>query len=68
MAKASKSQARYQDHPKGNDCCKDCTMFRSPQSCTAVEGAVKPSGWCSYFDKAEQSGKSPAGWRNKLGE
>ncbi len=65
MAKSSKATARYQDSPKGAKCCRDCAMFKAPSSCTSVEGPVKPTGWCSYF---EAKTAKPSTWRNQLGD
>ena len=41
------------DYRKGTDTeqCSQCSMFRSPSSCTLVEGEIKPDGVCDYFDR-----------------
>jgi hypothetical protein len=64
--KSSKVEANYRDRPSGANSCAVCTMFRPPSSCTAVEGAVQPTGWCRYFEA--KTGKSSTPWRNKLGD
>lgn len=53
---ASKEYAQYQPHPKGEQQCSLCTMFRAPESCTLVDGKISPKGWCRYFEakKGEQ--------------
>jgi len=52
MAKATHAQARYQHHPKGEDCCELCTMYRPPASCTAVVGPIEARGYCNYFKRS----------------
>jgi hypothetical protein len=52
--KDSKQEANYQDSPKGDEYCEDCTMWREPNGCTAVEGKISPKGWCSYFEEKEE--------------
>lgn len=53
--KVTKTRALYQYHPKGNDKCSTCTMFRKSisirgfDSCTKVEGVINPSGWCKFY-------------------
>ena len=51
MAKASKQEAHYRDYPNGKERCHVCDMFRPPQSCTAVAGAISDRGWCRYFER-----------------
>lgn len=36
-----------------DECCKKCTMFRPPSSCTLVEGKIKPTGLCDYFKRKQ---------------
>lgn len=48
--KASKEQAHYRDGtPKEH--CGRCSMFRPPKSCTAVDGVIRYSGVCDYFEQ-----------------
>lgn len=48
--KSTKKEANYR---VGNQYkhCADCTMFRQPNACTAVEGNISPSGLCDYFKR-----------------
>lgn len=48
--KLSKAYAKYRDNPNGQQCCRKCTMFRQPQSCTTVNGKILPTGWCTYYE------------------
>jgi hypothetical protein len=48
--KKNKISVKYQDHPKKNNYCKLCTMFKSPNQCTAVIGNVNPMGWCNIYE------------------
>jgi hypothetical protein len=48
MAKVSKQEASYGGgNPMRN--CGICTMYRTPDSCSAVEGEVSPYGYCKLF-------------------
>lgn len=49
--KVSKSTADYQNNPKGNQRCNQCTMWREPNQCTAVRGKIAADGWCKYYEK-----------------
>jgi hypothetical protein len=48
-AKVSKSQADYQDTPRGGVRCDRCVQFEAPAACKIVDGPVSPSGSCSFF-------------------
>lgn len=48
--KSTKATARYQDTPRGVEHCSGCTMFRAPESCTAVVGTISPDGWCKFYE------------------
>jgi hypothetical protein len=48
--KMSQADAEYQDGPKNGQTCAACTLFRRPRSCEAVEGDIRPNGWCKFFD------------------
>lgn len=48
--KSSKQEAEYQDRPRDGDQCSGCTMFREPNSCTAVKGEISPDAWCKFFE------------------
>lgn len=50
--KLSQAQARYQDHPNGDQQCANCTNFNAgDNTCKAVEGQISPQGWCSLWNK-----------------
>lgn len=49
--KMSKSQAKYQDNPKGDQKCANCMHFIAPNSCMVVEGSISPDAWCSLWIK-----------------
>lgn len=49
----SKTEAKYQDHPRGERRCGLCSMFRSPHHCTLVKGKISPRGWCKWFEWEE---------------
>jgi hypothetical protein len=55
--KKSKAEAIYVKHPVNGDECGDCTMFRAPGNCTAVEGTISPNGHCKYFERSENAPK-----------
>jgi hypothetical protein len=44
----TKEQARYENPAMGSDHCRDC-VFYTGGSCTKVEGAIAPSGWCMFY-------------------
>jgi len=47
--KATKEQAQYQDHPKGQQRCEICVNFQPPNRCAFVQGDISPKGWCQFF-------------------
>lgn len=47
--KVSKSEARYQSFPKGDKWCNKCTMWRHPNSCSKVQGAIHLTGYCRFY-------------------
>ena len=61
MAKAAKTEAHYRDG-SGDRHCALCTMFRPPDSCTAVSGNISPDGLCDYF---RRKGKKRAWYKEK---
>lgn len=63
--KSSKEEANYQGKPKGDQYCEDCTMWREPNKCTAVEGVISPKGWCSYFEEKEEEELDEATYQGK---
>lgn len=50
--KLSQAQAQYQNRPKGDQRCSNCTQFIAESStCKVVEGKVSPDGWCMLWAK-----------------
>ncbi|MGO8917787.1 MAG: high-potential iron-sulfur protein [Stellaceae bacterium] len=50
-AKATQKAVGYQDTPKGEQRCDNCSQFVPPSSCKVVDGDVSPSGWCKVYVK-----------------
>ena len=50
-AKMAQLGAAYQDSPKGDQQCNNCSLFQPPSSCQLVEGTISPSGWCKLWIK-----------------
>jgi hypothetical protein len=48
-AKMSKSAAKYQDTPKGEQRCDNCALWQAPDGCKSVSGTLKPEGWCKIW-------------------
>jgi hypothetical protein len=51
QSKVSKSAVSYQDSPKGNQRCDNCSLFQAPGACKNVAGDVAPQGWCKIWQK-----------------
>ena len=51
IAKMAQKAAGYQDKPKGDQSCANCTLFKAPDSCTLVDGTIVSSGWCRFYAK-----------------
>lgn len=51
QAKMTQKGAGYQDTPKGQQSCANCSLFTAPASCILVEGAISPDGWCRFYAK-----------------
>jgi hypothetical protein len=47
--KISQANAKYQDHPNGNQECDGCIQFQAPNACKIVDGPINPKGWCQFF-------------------
>jgi hypothetical protein len=47
--KISQANAKYQDHPNGNNQCDGCVQFQAPNACKIVDGTINPHGWCQFF-------------------
>jgi len=41
----------YQDTPKGDQECSNCSLFQEPNSCTPVDGEISPKGRCKFCVK-----------------
>src|SRR5262245_9260177 len=48
--KSTKEESNYRLGTKEEHCA-ICTMFRSPGSCTAVQGKIRPQDTCDYFKR-----------------
>jgi hypothetical protein len=51
QAKMPQKAAAYQDSPKGDANCSSCALFKTPSSCTLVDGTISPNGWCRFYSK-----------------
>jgi hypothetical protein len=49
--KASQEAMQYHDKPNGDKRCSNCLSFIPSNSCTIVEGAVSPNGYCLAWAK-----------------
>ena len=47
-AKMTQKAAGYQDGPKGDQSCSNCSLFSPPASCSLVDGTISPQGWCRF--------------------
>ena len=50
-AKMAQTSVGYQTTPKGDQQCGNCSLFQPPGSCTLVDGAISPTGWCKFWVK-----------------
>ncbi|HUO02383.1 MAG TPA: high-potential iron-sulfur protein, partial [Rhizomicrobium sp.] len=50
-AKMTQKAAGYQATPNKDQKCSGCALFKSPDSCSFVDGTVSPDGWCRFFAK-----------------
>jgi High potential iron-sulfur protein len=50
-AKMSQPSVAYQDTPKGDQECSNCSLFQEPDACTLVDGKISPAGWCKFWVK-----------------
>ena len=50
-AKMSQKSVDYQDTPKNDQECSNCSLFQEPNSCTIVDGEISPKGWCKFWAK-----------------
>jgi hypothetical protein len=59
-AKMAQKAIEYQDTPKGDQECSNCSLFQEPNSCTLVDGEISPKGWCKFWVKKAGLARSPA--------
>jgi hypothetical protein len=53
QGKVSKAAMKYQDHPNGDEKCRNCLQFVPPDSCKVVEGVISSNGYClAWANKA----------------
>jgi High potential iron-sulfur protein len=50
-AKLAQAAASYQDSPKDDQRCDNCSLFQQPSSCQLVDGTINSSGWCKFWIK-----------------
>ena len=48
--KLSKPEADYQDTPKNDQQCSECTKFQPPKGCSVVSGDISAKGWCKLYE------------------
>ena len=48
-SKMPQNAVNYQDKPRGNARCDNCTQWQPASSCKLVAGTISPSGWCSVY-------------------
>ena len=48
--KLSKPDTAYQDLPKNDQQCSECTKFQPPKGCSVVAGDISPKGWCKFYE------------------
>ena len=52
-AKMAQKVAEYQDSPKGDQECSNCSLFQEPSACTLIDGEISPKGWCKFWVKKQ---------------
>src|SRR5215468_3810155 len=52
-AKMAQKAADYQDAPKGDQECSNCSLFQEPNACTLIDGEISPKGWCKFWVKKQ---------------
>jgi hypothetical protein len=50
-AKMAQTAVAYQNSPKGDQQCSNCSLFQPPDACQLVDGTISPSGWCKFWVK-----------------
>ena len=64
MPKASQAEALYSPRSRNSlQTCGLCSMFtrfnRTDGECSKTEGVVATEGWCSYFERKEETTGDP---------
>src|SRR6516162_4639658 len=52
-AKMAQKAAEYQNAPKGDQECSNCSLFQEPNACTLIDGEISPKGWCKFWVKKQ---------------
>jgi hypothetical protein len=52
-AKMSQKSVDYQDTPKNDQECSNCSLFQEPNACTLIDGEISPKGWCKFWVKKQ---------------
>ncbi len=47
--KLAKNLIMYQETPKGDQRCDNCTHWQPPDACAIVEGKILPQAWCGAW-------------------
>jgi hypothetical protein len=47
--KVSQAAASYRPSSQNTARCETCVQFQPPGACKVVDGAISPSGWCSFY-------------------
>ena len=45
------ASVRYQNTPKDDRQCSNCSLFAPPNACKNVVGEISPNGWCIIWRK-----------------
>jgi hypothetical protein len=53
--KIKKTEALYQQQPKGQQRCEICLQFEAPDRCRIVQAPINPKGWCQFFAARENA-------------
>jgi hypothetical protein len=51
VAKMNQKSVAYQDTPKDDQKCSNCSLFQEPNACTLVDGEISAEGWCKFWVK-----------------
>jgi hypothetical protein len=49
--KMAQKAVGYQDTPKGDANCGNCSKFIAPAACKIVAGDISPTAWCRLYSK-----------------